>query len=130
MTAIADARVLLQAALEHIDQGAHVTARDDIAAALERLQGTRPRRRSSVAELEATRVVTVVVPAELVTTLQVLNAEGDAARTLLELAARVHDGVTRPGSWERGWLVQAFGTEWGVRIERDPDADWRQRVKR
>ncbi|HEU0081861.1 MAG TPA: hypothetical protein VFQ87_03240 [Bradyrhizobium sp.] len=31
------------------------------------------------------------------------------ARVLRHLVMSAADGVRRPGSWERGWVVQAFG---------------------
>jgi hypothetical protein len=42
-----------------------------------------------------------------------------AARVLAYLVACASDGMRRPGSWERGWLAQAFG-DWP---EADP-WDW------
>ncbi len=54
---------------------------------------------------------------------------GDASAALAELASRAVDGVTRPGSWERPWLEQAFGSEWQDELEPDPSASWRQRPK-
>jgi hypothetical protein len=39
---------------------------------------------------------------------QALAKLGDPSDVLAELAARVADGFDRPGSWERGWLRQAF----------------------
>lgn len=38
-----------------------------------------------------------------------------------ELIDHAQQGVYRPGSWERGWLMQAFGDIWTELIERgDP----------
>lgn len=34
-----------------------------------------------------------------------------------ELIDHAQQGVYRPGSWERGWLRQAFGAEWEARLE-------------
>jgi hypothetical protein len=34
------------------------------------------------------------------------------AKIVRYLVASAADGVRRPGSWERGWVEQAFG-EWG-----------------
>lgn len=39
-------------------------------------------------------------------------------RALEHLIASATDGVRRPGSWERGWLVQAFGD-----IDTEPHRD-------
>jgi hypothetical protein len=40
------------------------------------------------------------------------------------------EGVQRPGSWERGWLLQAFGNAWEEGLEPDPAATWKQRPTR
>jgi hypothetical protein len=74
--------------------------------------------------------VTIELPQELVEMLAVLDERGRADAALLELAARAVDGVSRPGSWERQWLYQAFGNEWEARLEPDPQAHWRQRPRR
>lgn len=74
--------------------------------------------------------VTIELPEELVELLAVLDDRGRADATLLELAARAVDGVSRPGSWERQWLYQAFGDAWEERLEPDPEAHWRQRPRR
>ena len=74
--------------------------------------------------------VTIDLPEELVQLLAVLDDCGRADAALLELAARAIDGVSRPGSWERPWLHQAFGEAWEERLEADPRARWRQRPRR
>lgn len=74
--------------------------------------------------------LTIELGEDTVRLLQVLDDRGDAEAVLHELAARVVDGVSRPGSWERPWLCQAFGYEWQDRLEPDPDAHWRQRPRR
>lgn len=33
------------------------------------------------------------------------------------LVDHAQQGVYRPGAWERGWLMQAFGEEWTSRLE-------------
>jgi hypothetical protein len=45
------------------------------------------------------------------------------------LIDHAQQGVYRPGSWERGWLMQAFGDRWTGRLEADPDAPMMDRVK-
>lgn len=44
----------------------------------------------------------------------------DLQGVLLEIVDHVQQGVYRPGSWERGWLEQALGSDWQVRLEDDP----------
>lgn len=52
-----------------------------------------------------------------------------AAEILAELAARVDDGVRRPGAWERSWLRSAFPLDALEESERpDPAAPWRSIV--
>ena len=68
------------------------------------------------------RQITVEVSDEALELLEVLGASyaigGTAsARRPVEavIAHLVHsaaDGVRRPGSWERGWAEQAFGSDW------------------
>lgn len=36
-----------------------------------------------------------------------------------ELIDHAQQGVYRPGAWERGWLIQAFGDEWEARLVPD-----------
>lgn len=52
-------------------------------------------------------------------------------RVLRELEDNVWSGVFRPGSWERGWLVQAIGEERFAELvgplEPTPGAEWRLR---
>ena len=59
----------------------------------------------------------------------VLDDRGRADAALLELAARAVDGVSRPGSWERAWLEQAFGYEWEQRLEPHPDEPFHYRPR-
>ena len=79
------------------------------------------------------KTIKVVLDAEVVACLEILgdptHPQGTAAGVLADLAERVQDGVTRPGSWERPWLYQAFGDEWTERLEPDPSAHWRERPK-
>ena len=61
---------------------------------------------------------------------ELLRVLGEPAEVLAELADHAQQGVFRAGSWERQWLVQAFGHEWTARLEQDPDARWRARPRR
>lgn len=70
--------------------------------------------------------IAVELPDEWIALLRVL---GDPADVLAELADHAQQGVFRPGSWERPWIVQAFGDEWTERLEVDPVASWRRRPK-
>jgi hypothetical protein len=36
---------------------------------------------------------------------------------ILKLIDHAQQGVYRPGSWERGWLSQAFGLDWEQKLE-------------
>jgi hypothetical protein len=55
--------------------------------------------------------------------------EHRVADVLMELADHAQQGVYRPGSWERPWLVQAFGDYFLERVETDPNAPMFDRVK-
>jgi hypothetical protein len=72
--------------------------------------------------------VTIELREETVRLLKVVGG-GNAETALRELAARVADGVQRPGSWERDWLHQAFGDEWTRQLEQDPDCHWHERPR-
>lgn len=37
------------------------------------------------------------------------SGKGDASEVILHLVQSACDGLRRPGSWERGWIQQAFG---------------------
>jgi hypothetical protein len=74
--------------------------------------------------------VTIELSESMVELLAVLGEGGKPEAALLELAARAVDGVSRPGSWERQWLHQAFGDAWEERLEPDPHAHWRQCPRR
>ena len=39
---------------------------------------------------------------------------------LMELVDHAQQGVYRPGSWERPWLCQAFGSAFESSLEEDP----------
>jgi hypothetical protein len=119
-----DVRLLLQKAIEHLDRDADVTAREDISEALRLLTAARP------PDLGRTRVITLLLHGDVVTALQVLNPHSDVRHALLELAVKAADGVYRPGAWERGWLEQAFGSDWQNRLEPDPNVPTRMQVKR
>jgi len=60
--------------------------------------------------------VTVTLHARAAKNLEVL---GELAAVLERLADHAQQGVYRPGSWERPWLMQAFGDEWLARVEPD-----------
>jgi hypothetical protein len=49
-------------------------------------------------------------------------------RTLQEFADRVQDGVTRPGSWERGWLRAVF-YDFESRLVPDPTCATHEQVR-
>lgn len=55
--------------------------------------------------------------------------EARARATIEELIERATDGVTRPGAWERGWLVRALGEDWIAELEQDPTDPYAQRPK-
>ena len=79
---------------------------------------------------EAERTITLELQNPTAEALEVLMASGDAGEALAWLAVHVAQGVTRPGSWERHWLLQAFGDEFLDRLEPDPNASWRMRPRR
>ncbi len=70
--------------------------------------------------------ITVELDGRAVDRLRVL---GDPAEVLARLADHAQQGVYRPGAWERGWIVQAFGDEFLDLLEQDPDAPHFQRPK-
>jgi hypothetical protein len=74
------------------------------------------------------RTIKVALSPAQIEALEALGG-GDAERALHELAARCVDGVFRPGSWERSWVLQAFGHDWLEQLERDPATPWRERRK-
>jgi len=72
-----------------------------------------------------TRTVTVELPEEWARNLEALTGgtygPADLAGVLIELADHAQQGVYRPGSWERPWLIQAFGYDFEDRLEPDTD---------
>jgi hypothetical protein len=73
--------------------------------------------------------VTVELYPEAIACLEAL-CNGTADQALAALVEHVQDGMERPGSWERPWLIQAFGDGWIHSMEQDPDAEWRQRPRK
>jgi hypothetical protein len=77
-------------------------------------------------ELDATTVRMLAVLAKG-------NAFGGSGRLKDVLEHLIHsaaDGVCRPASWERAWVVRAFGHDWARHLEADPEApQWRQRPR-
>lgn len=69
--------------------------------------------------------ITVRLPEDWVRNLEALvdpdTGLNDVASVLVELADHAQQGVYRPGAWEREWLCQAFGYDWLVRVEPDPE---------
>ena len=69
--------------------------------------------------------ITVRLPEEWVRNLEALvdpdAGLNDVAAVLAGLAGHAQQAVYRPGSWERGWLCQAFGYDWLERMEPDPE---------
>lgn len=49
-----------------------------------------------------------------------LSALGTVENVIQKLVDHAAQGVRRPGAWERGWLMQAFGDEFEEKIEQDP----------
>lgn len=74
-----------------------------------------------------TRSLTVELPEEWAKLLAVL---GDPAEVLTELANHAWQGVFRPGSWERRWVIQAFGDGFTEQLEQDPEVPYRQRRRK
>ena len=77
--------------------------------------------------------ITVEVTDEVYALLGVLADPTEGYATVEVVVAGLVDhaqqGVYRPGSWERGWLEQAFGHRWQRRLDPDPDAPVYSRVK-
>jgi len=80
------------------------------------------------------KTLTIAISDEDAALLEVLAArdDGDHALDLVvhDLIHFAADGVRRPGSWERGWVAQAFGDEFVRRLEPDPAAEWFYRPRR
>lgn len=54
----------------------------------------------------------------------------DLPGVLRHLVASAADGIRRPGSWERGWVLQAFGDSFEAHVEPDPECRWQVRPRR
>jgi hypothetical protein len=69
--------------------------------------------------------ITLELPKRIADLLSVLTigeyAPGDLRGVLMELIDHAQQGIYRPGAWERGWLEQAFGTEWQSGLEPDTE---------
>ena len=67
------------------------------------------------------KTVTVEIDETAYALLQVLtrgeSGPDSVEGVLLELADHAQQGVYRPGAWERGWLMQAFGDGWTAYLE-------------
>lgn len=73
--------------------------------------------------------ITIELTHETVTYLQVLvGAFGacDLEGVIEHLAHSAAAGIRRPGAWERGWLMQAFGDDWERKCEPVPDVPYEQ----
>ena len=65
--------------------------------------------------------ITIDVADTVVALLEVLT-KGECAPqsvedVVLKLIDHAQQGVYRPGAWERGWLLQAFGDDWTAYLE-------------
>jgi len=60
----------------------------------------------------------------------IANDDRRVVAALEHLASSAQQGVVRPGAWERGWIVSAFGDEWADALEQDETAQWRRRAPR
>lgn len=65
-----------------------------------------------------------------VTTMHRATPEERVQSVLESLAYAALDGMRRPGSWERGWVTQAFGSDFEAELEHDPECEWHMRVKK
>ena len=50
-------------------------------------------------------------------TFRLLSTLGEPEHVILQLIDHAAQGVYRPGSWERPWLIQAFGDEFVEKLE-------------
>jgi hypothetical protein len=57
------------------------------------------------------RKITLELDERVAGLLATLDAKGDVKAVILELIDHARQGVYRPGAWERGWLIQAFGSD-------------------
>lgn len=60
--------------------------------------------------------VTVKLTPVVIELLTVLG-DGSAQQAIFKLIDHAQQGVYRPGSWEREWICQAFGSEWIAKME-------------
>lgn len=54
--------------------------------------------------------------------------DGDVTGVILELIDHAQQGVYRPGSWERQWLIQCFGTDWIGHLEQTPGTPFQRPI--
>jgi hypothetical protein len=52
------------------------------------------------------------------------DEETQLANVLGHLASSAADGLRRPGAWERGWVLQAFGADALSYLKPDPECQW------
>ena len=62
--------------------------------------------------LEAARLSVLIDPAQGIPDLEAV---------IYTLVDHAHQGVYRPGTWERTWLMQVFGDSWLARVEPDTE---------
>jgi hypothetical protein len=79
--------------------------------------------------LRKTKTIKVRVDLENLAFLEALVGHGYSSVTqvLEHLAHSAADGIRRPGSWERGWVLQAFGDGFEENVEQDPERMWNVR---
>jgi len=91
-------------------------------------RSSRHRRRSVTIRIGREKITLGCAEAHMLETLGGPLSEGGSIRdAVAHLIYSAIDGMRRPGSWERGWLVQAFGSDFEDRLEADPDLPWRNR---
>jgi hypothetical protein len=57
------------------------------------------------------------IPPKVAALLSTLDEDGDVEAVVLQLIDHAQQGVYRPGAWERGWIEQAFGSDFQIRLE-------------
>lgn len=67
---------------------------------------------------------------QVLATSDAMGGKGSPAEVVSYLIHCATDGVRRPGSWERGWVRQAFGDGREDRLEQDPEVHYYQRPRR
>lgn len=55
--------------------------------------------------------ITITIDDDTAKCLSYLNDDHDVEQTIMRLIDHAHQGIYRPGSWERGWLEQVFFDE-------------------